>query len=176
MKTRFWIIASLVGAAALYRVLPHPPNFTPVAAMALFGGAKLDRKLWAFAVPLLAMLLSDLALEVMFGWGIHALMPVVYTSFAAVVALGWSLRGRLTVVSFGTAAVIAPTLFFITTNFGVWAMGSLYPQTLPGLLACYTAAVPFYAWSLLSCVTFSAMLFSGAGLLERQFPALAGRA
>jgi len=165
----------MVGAAAAYRVLPHPPNFTPVAAMALFAGAKLQRKLWAFAIPLLAMLLSDLALQAMFGWGVHELMPVVYMSFVAVVALGWSLRGRLSAVTIGTAAVLASTLFFVTTNFAVWAMSTMYPHTAAGLSACYVAALPFYAWSLLSCVTFSALLFSGAALLERHVPMTAER-
>lgn len=166
----------MVVAAAALRVLPHPPNFTPVAAIALFGGAQFDRKLWAFGVPLAAMLVSDLVLELLFGWGIHTLMPVVYLSFCAIVALGWSLRGRLSVASVGTAAVVGPTLFFVTTNFAVWAMGSFYPHTTAGLLACYTAALPFYGWSLVSCVGFSALLFGGVALAERRYPALAVRA
>ena len=175
MKTRFWFMAVMVVLAAALRLFPHPPNFTPVAAIALFGGAHFDRRRWAFGVPLLAMLLSDVALEIMFGWGVHSLLPVVYLSFAAIVAVGVLLRDRRDVLSVSLAVVVAPTLFFITTNFAVWYMGSLYPHTLSGLVACYTAAIPFYAWSLAGCAFYTAVLFGGFAVAQRQLPVLASR-
>ena len=77
LRSRFWLMAAMACCAALLRVLPHPPNFTPVAALALFGGARFDRKVWAFALPLTAMLLSDAALELLFGWGFHGRVAMI---------------------------------------------------------------------------------------------------
>src|SRR6266536_6661526 len=76
IRSRFWLMAGLVFGAALLRLLPHPPNFTPVAAIALFGGAHFARKFWAFAVPLAAMFVSDAVLEVATGRGFTSGMPV----------------------------------------------------------------------------------------------------
>src|SRR5713101_898164 len=96
IRSRFWLMAGLVFGAAALRLLPHPPNFAPIAAIALFGGAHFERKRWAFAVPLAAMLASDTVLEALYGWGFTSGMPVVYGSFALIVGVGMLLRGRRT--------------------------------------------------------------------------------
>lgn len=166
-------MTSLVLGAALMRVLPHPPNFTPIAAVALFGGAHFDRRGWAFAVPAAAMLLSDLALEALFGWGLHDQLPVVYASFAAVVAMGLLLRRRRTPLSVAGAALAASTLFFVATNLGVWASGGLYPRTTTGLYTCFVAAIPFFGPTLAGDLLYTALLFGAFALAERRFPALA---
>jgi len=173
MKTRFWFIAAMVGAATAMRLFPHPPNFTPIAAIALFGGAHFERRSAAFGVPLIAMLASDAIFQLAFGWGFHSLLPVVYLSFAAIVAMGIWLKSRRDAVSITAAVILAPTLFFLTTNFAVWAMGSMYPHTTSGLLACYLAAIPFYGWSLAGCIAYSAVLFGGFAFAEEQFRELA---
>lgn len=173
MAIRFWFLAAIVLAAAAMRVLPHPPNMTPVAAMAIFGGAQLTRRWHAFAVPLAAMLLSDAILEAMFGWGFHPLLPVVYLTFAAIVAMGiWLRPRRRQPLAIAGTLVAASTLFFVTTNLAVWAMGSGYPHTAAGLLACFTAALPFYQWTLVGDLFYCAALFGGFTAAELRFPIL----
>jgi hypothetical protein len=169
LRARFWWMASMVVGVAAMRVLPHPPNFTPVAAMALFGGAHFDRKSWAFAVPLAAMLLSDAVLEWVFGRGFHALTPVVYLSFVAIVCLGFLLRRRRSVATVAGAALGSSVLFFLTTNLAVWAAGDLYPRTAAGLAACYVAAIPFFGATLAGDLFYTALLFGAFALAERRF-------
>src|SRR5262245_60208517 len=150
LRARFSLMAILILAAAAMRIVPHPPNFSPVAAIALFGGAHFDRKGWAFIVPLAAMLLSDVVLQLLYGWGFHTQMPIVYLTFTAIVGLGLLLRGQRRPRLVIAAALGASLLLYLTTNFGVWALGSLYPKTASGLLACYIAALPFLGWTVLA--------------------------
>ncbi len=155
------ILTAILVAAAL-RLLPHPPNFTPIAAMALFGGAYLGRRWLAFAAPLGALLLSDLVL------GFYAELVFVYLSTAAIVAIGWALAKRRTVLAVGLAALAGSVLFFAVTNFGVWLVMDYYPKTLAGLASCYVAAIPFFQNTLAGDLVFSALLFGGFALAERR--------
>ena len=164
-RIRFFVLAGMILAAAASRLIPHPPNFAPIGAMALFGGACFAQKRWAFVVPLAAMFLSDLVL------GLHRLMPVVYGSFAMIVCLGFWLRRRRTVVPIAGAALASSVLFFVLTNFGVWALGSWYPRTWGGLVACYVAAIPFFHNTLLGDAVYSTVLFGGLALAEKGLPA-----
>lgn len=175
LDARFGLITALILGAAAMRIIPHPPNFTPVAALALFGGARFDRKVWAFAVPLIAMLLSDSVLELITGQGFHSGMYAVYASFAIVVALGLWLHRHGGAVNTGLAAFAASGLFFLTTNFAVWLQPqpALYPRTGAGLLACYTAAIPFFGPTLAGDLLYTAVLFGAFALAERRFRVLA---
>jgi hypothetical protein len=119
------------------------------------------------------MLLSDAVLELLYGWGFHAQMPVVYLSFAAIVGLGLLLRRRRRVASLPAAALAASTLFFLATNFTVWAGGGLYPHTAAGLAACYAAALPFFGPTLAGDFLYSALLFGLFALAEQRFPVFA---
>ncbi len=166
MKPRFFVFLGIIFLAAASRLIPHPPNFAPIAAMALFGGAYFSDKRLAFFVPLAAMFLSDLVL------GLHGLMPVVYGSFAMIVGIGLWLRTRRTALPIAGAALTSSILFFVLTNFGVWAFSSIYPKTMAGLLACYAAAIPFFQNTLLGDAVYSTILFGGFALAERGFPAL----
>ena len=159
------ILAAILIAAAL-RLVPHWPNFTPIGAMALFGGAYFGKRALAFAAPLGALLLSDLVL------GFHAGMPYVYGSVALVVLIGWVLARRATPLGIAAAAMASSVLFFAVTNFGTWLSSGMYPQTLAGLAACYVAAIPFFQNTLAGDLVFSALLFGGFALLERRLPAL----
>ena len=176
VRARFWLISSMIAAAAVFRLLPHPWNFTPVGAMALFGGARFDRKRWAFFVPLAAMAASDLALELLRGGAFHAGMPVVYGSFLLIVCLGLLLRGSRSPLAIGSAAIVSATLFYATTNFAVWAGSGMYARTPAGLLACYVAGIPFFGGTLGGDLVYSAALFGGLVLAERRFPRLAAPA
>lgn len=133
------VLIGLIVLAALSRVLPHPPNFTPLGAIGLFAGAKFERKSLAFLVAFASLFLSDCFL------GFHALMPVIYGLFAMSVVLGrlvqrYSINaGSLAYLAAGNAVI-----FFVLSNFAVWVFGSGYPKTLEGLVLCFTAAIPFF--------------------------------
>jgi hypothetical protein len=163
---RVLTLVAIVLAAAALRLLPHWPNFTPIGAIALFGGAHFAQRRLAFAVPLAAMALSDLVL----GW--HGLLPVIYLAFTAIVGLGLLLRRHLTVLTVGGAALGASVLFFVVSNFGVWALGSLYPLTPAGLLTAYTAAIPFFTYTVAGDAFYTALLFGGFALAQRALPVL----
>jgi hypothetical protein len=163
---RFAALCTLVALAALARLLPHPPNFTPVGALALFGAATFRDRRVALLAPLAAMLLSDAVL------GFHSGMPVVYSAFVGVVGIGLLLRGRRTPLRLAGAALAASVLFFVVTNFAVWATGSMYPKTAGGLIACYVAALPFFGSTLAGDAFFTAALFGGLALAEWRIPAV----
>jgi hypothetical protein len=183
MNQRTLILVAVVFLAAISRLVPHPPNFTPIAAVALFGAAHL-RSWWAaFLVPLAAMFVSDLGLQVTTslglagGWmaggtGFHKGMVVVYGTILLIAGLGLLLRRRKTVLTVAGATLASSLLFFIITNFAVWAEGELYPTSLAGLVACYTAATPFFHWTLLGDAFYATVLFGGFALAERHFPVL----
>lgn len=165
-KLRFSVLAGMILAAAASRLIPHPPNFTPVAAIALFGGACFSDKWVAFLVPLAGLFLSDLVL------GLYTIMPVVYGAFALIVCLGFWLRHQRSAWRVAGAAIMGSVLFFLVTNLGVWAFGGLYSKTLAGLIECYIAAIPFFRNMLLGDLLYSALLFGGLALVERRVPIL----
>jgi hypothetical protein len=107
------LFSAIVAAAAL-RLVPHPPNFSPIDAMALFSGAYLGRRWVAFAAPLAALFLSDLVL------GFYHGMATVYATVALIVAIGWSLSSRRSPLRIAGAAVAGSVTFFLITNFGMW--------------------------------------------------------
>lgn len=165
-SARLTAIVAAILFAALLRLVPHPPNFTPIGAIGLFAGAYLGRNAAAFAIPLGALLLSDLVL------GFHATMIFVYAGAALAVLVGWTLSGRVSPLSVAAGALVSSILFFVVTNAGVWLVGGLYPHTFAGLAACFVAAVPFFQNTLAGDLFFSALLFGGFALLERSVPRL----
>ena len=156
----------MIVLAALSRILPHPYNFTPIEAMALFGGAYFANRWLSVAVPLLAMLLAD------FFLGFHSGMPVIYSVIFLISVLGFALRGKVSVLRVASFGLIGATLFFVVTNFAVWAGSGMYPMTANGLLACYVAGIPFFHWQLAGVATYSVILFGGFALLRSNLPAL----
>jgi hypothetical protein len=165
-KPRFTTLAGLIFLAAAARLIPHPPNFTPIAAMALFGGASFSDKRLAFGLPLAALLLSDAVL------GFYHGMPWVYGSFALIVCLGRLLPSRRQLLPITGMALAGSVLFFSLTNFGVWISDGLYPRTIGGLTTCYVAAIPFFRNTVAGDLVYVAMLFGGFALAEKRFPIL----
>jgi hypothetical protein len=173
LNTRFCVLVCITLTAAAARLIPHPPNVTPIAAMALFGGAYFSSKRAAFAVPLAAMLLSDLILGLLlYGTAIFLVMPYVYACFVATTLLGMWIRPRYSPVRIAAAALASSVLFFIVTNFGAWLAFSFYPKTWDGLVACYIAGLPFFRNALAGDAACTAILFGGFALAERYFAAL----
>lgn len=164
---RFAVLTAMVFAGTAARLIPHPPNFSPIAAMALFGGATFASKRAAFLVPLLAVFLSNVVL------GFQTITPVVYGGFALITCLGFWVRRRQTAWRLAGASVAAAVLFFVVTNLGVWMLGDWYPRTWSGLAECYIAAIPFFRNTLLSNLFYSAVLFGGLTLAERRWRWLA---
>lgn len=164
--SRIAFLAALVLAAAASRLLPHAPNVTPIAAMALLGGACFSNKGLAFFVPLAALFLSDCVI------GLHGGMAFVYGAFALAVCLGFFLKGRRTPLAIFSAALASSVIFYLVSNFGVWISGDMYAHTWSGLTECYAAAVPFFRNDLLGTLAYSALLFGGVAFAERSLPAL----
>ncbi len=156
------MVIILILLAAASRLLPHPPNFAPVAAIGLFAGAFLPRRA-AWLVPFAALLLSDLVI------GFYPPMSMFwnYLGFAGCLLLGSSVLGQQRGLGRLAGATLASAVVFFTlSNFGVWASG-YYPLTLAGLTECYVAAIPFFRNTLTSDVLFVAVLFGGHALATR---------
>jgi hypothetical protein len=166
LKLRPVVLIAMIAAAAALRLAPHPPNFSPIAAMGLFGGAYLTNRAAGFLAPLGALFLSDLIL------GFYPHMEIVYGALALSVCLGWLLRRDRSPWRVGGVAIAASVSFFLLTNLGVWLFETMYPRTLGGLAACYTAALPFFQNTIAGDLCFSALLFGGFALAERLAPAL----
>ncbi len=159
LKTQNFISPLLIIAiAVVLRLIPHPANFAPIGAMALFGGAYLNKK-YALAVPLLAMFVSDLFL------GFHNTMGFVYGSFLFIGILGLWLRRHKNVRNVIGAAFVSSILFFLITNLGVWLVSNIYPKTVAGLIECYIAAIPFFRNTLVGDLFYTAMFFFGYELV-----------
>lgn len=171
------LLAGMILLAALSRLLPHPMNFSPVEAIALFGGAYFAARGWAVAVPLLAMLVSDLILGISIGgmyWDYMTGLSFwsVYLCIALSTVMGFGLRGRVGAGRVLGYSLAGSVLFFVVTNFFTWFGGTLYPQTFEGLVACYIAAIPFFQNTLLGTLFYAAVLFGGFELLRRRKPSL----
>jgi uncharacterized protein DUF6580 len=157
----------IIVIAAALRIAPHPWNFTPVGAMALFSGAVLKDRRLAFFVPVVALFAGDIFI----GLYTYKLMLVVYSSFLVSVAIGFWLRDRRTIARIGAATLAGAIQFFVVTNFAVWASGLSYPRTGAGLIACYVAGIPFFWNTLAGDAIYAVLLFGGFALAERLVPA-----
>jgi hypothetical protein len=161
---RTLLALAIVALAAALRIAPHPWNFTPVGAMALFSGAIFKDRRLAFFVPLLALFAGDIFI------GLYKLMPIVYASFLVNVAIGFWLRDRRTVGRISGATLFGAVQFFLVTNFAVWAVGLSYPRNTVGLVACYVAGIPFFWNTLAGDAAYAVLFFGGFALAERLFP------
>jgi len=154
------VIIAFMLFAVLFRLLPHLPNFTPITAIALFGGLYFSNKSMAYLVPLFIMVLSDLFL------GFHTISIVVYAAFLLV-----SFIGTRTKKPSLFTILLSSISFFIITNFGVWLIG--YPKTWTGLVECYTLAIPFFRNSLLGDFFYSGVMILGFNYVQKKYLNLA---
>jgi len=148
-----------VVAATVLRVIPHPWNVSPLAAMFLFSGSSFRNRRTSLLAPLAALLISDfIATQVLhagFGW----FSPTKTIAFLLIGAIGWKLRDRITAGRVAGASLAGSVVFFVVSNLGVWLGGVLYPRTLEGLAACYVAAIPFFGGTLVGDLFYAAVLF-----------------
>jgi len=161
---RVLIAGVLILFAAVVRILPHPWNFTPVGAMAIFSGSVFRSRWAAFLLPLAALFAGDLFVP------LHKLMVIVYLSFALSVAIGRWLASSRTVARIGGAVFLGALQFFLVTNFAVWEFLNSYPKTAAGLWACYLGGIPYFWNTLAGDALYSLFLFGGYALAERLLP------
>lgn len=179
INTRFGVLALMVLTAAFSRLLPHPPNFAPIGAMALFGAAYFSKKHLALMLPIVAMWLSDLVINnviyaqyfdgfTFFYQGFYW----TYGAFLAIGILGFLLLKIVKVQNVLLSSILAALLFFAISNFGVWQSGVMYPKTFSGLMTCYTAGVPFLKNAILGNLVYSSVLFGAFELAQYKYHSL----
>ena len=165
------LVVFLIALDVVARIVPHVPGVWPVAASALFAGRMLKLPLLAFLVPVAATVLSNFALPGDDG----RVLLVVAAALCVPAALGIVARRWRGAAPTAAAMVATSLLFFVATNFAVWAFDGLYPMTWQGLAECYIAALPFLDRTVLGDLAWCAALFGGAWLVQHG-PALARRA
>lgn len=163
---RLAALLTAIAAAAALRLVPHPPNFSPIDAMALFSGAYFGRRALALLAPLAALLLSDLVL------GFYSGMLFQYAAVVVIVLIGSLALSRIGVLRLAVGAVASSVVFFAVSNLGVWLASGMYAHTLVGLGACYLAAIPFFQNTLAGDLFYTALLFGGFALAEHFAPRL----
>ena len=151
---------SLILVGILLRFIPHTANFTPVAAIALFAGVYLNKK-QALIVPLLLMIISDIFL------GMHNVVIFTWGSFVLVTLIGFWARNHKTFKGIVSTSVVSSFLFYVVTNFGVWAMG-WYPQTAKGLLDCYILGLPFLRTFTVATLVYTVVFFGVYEFIARR--------
>lgn len=158
----FVVITAIVLALALSRLMPHPFNFSPVAALALFGGARYRNRFAAYLIPLTAVWLSDLLLNFAFYGRFVPLYDgalVTYAAFAMIVLLGSVALRKFSAKRILLTTLSSSVLFFVVSNFGVWAFSGMYPLNVAGIGACYIAAIPFFRNTLAGDLVYTFALF-----------------
>lgn len=177
LSPRIIFIVSVVIFGAFMRLIPHWPNFTPIAAIALFGGTYLTKRYLAFILPFAALLISDFII------GFHNSMIAVYASFAIVVVMGFYLKKNIKVGTVLGASLVSSIIFFLITNFAAWLGNPLYPQNFIGLIESYTAGlvffnsssygISFFMNSVLGGLFYNILFFGIFYLAQQKFPVLA---
>lgn len=150
---KLFMLTVVILLAALSRLIPHPANFTPIAAMALASGAFFGRKSIGVLVPVVALLVSDFVI------GGYPGMIFTYLGMALIFVLGANFCQTLQPLRIFGATVSGSVIFFVVSNFGVWIASGMYPQTLSGLASCYANAIPFFGNTLLGDLTYSTAIF-----------------
>jgi len=148
------IIVSIILLLASSRLLKHPFNFTPIAAMALFSGCYLKKYIWIF-LPILALLISDFFI----GFYDIKLMSFVYLSFILTFLLGHFYSKHKKWYNLIFISLSSSIIFFLLTNFSVWMFSSWYPQTYNGLKDCFIMAIPFFKNTIVGDLIYSLVFF-----------------
>ena len=176
-KQLIFIAGGLILLAAVSRLIPHPPNFAPIASLAIFGGTVINNKKYALILPLGALLLSDILFELFTSTkGFYDISQTfVYGAFILITFLATKIK-TVSTKNILFACLWSGAIFFILSNFGVWLTGVFYPKTLAGLMQCYTAAIPFYKNeffgnmllnTFMSNIFYTAVLFGAYAIIKK---------
>ncbi|GAF05290.1 DUF6580 family putative transport protein [Saccharicrinis fermentans] len=176
---RFGVLSLLVLFAAFSRLIPHPPNFAPIAAMALFSSAYFSKKHIALIIPVLSMWLSDIVINntiyAQYFNGFTFFYPGFYWTYLAFIIigeLGFFLLKPIKPQNILVASLSASLLFFLISNFGVWTSETMYTKDFSGLLTCYTVAIPFFKNSLMGDLVYCGILFGSFEFAQYKIPTL----
>jgi hypothetical protein len=182
ISTKHILLLGILLLAAFSRLIPHPPNFTALGAMVLFGGAYFSNRILAILLPLGALWLSDIFLNNLvysdFYSGFVLFSPNhvwIYISFIVIGILCKPLYKKVNAKSVGLSAIFASVIFFILSNFGVWIQGFMYPMSFSGLIACYVAAIPFFGWTIVGNVVYCSVLFGCFEFANKKLSILQAR-
>ncbi|PIP63322.1 hypothetical protein CO165_02120 [Candidatus Roizmanbacteria bacterium CG_4_9_14_3_um_filter_33_18] len=151
-------VSVVILLAVVARLIPHAPNFVPIGGLALFSGANFKNRI-ALLIPLAAMFISDIFL------GFHSTIPYVYVSFIIIALIGGLIKTNKW-QSLALASLTSSVLFFLITNFGVWASFNMYPKTIDGLIQSYVMGLPFFRNTVLSDLFYSFSFFYGYRFLS----------
>ncbi|HPS83654.1 MAG TPA: hypothetical protein PLA88_05025 [Bacteroidales bacterium] len=153
--SRLFLVIAIMVVFAFLRIFINMPNISPVAAIALFGGTLINRKGLAILFPLAILCASDAVL----GFYSPFLMAFVYGSFALIAVLGFWLRNHMKIHNVVLGSLVSSILFFVVSNFGVWAEGLWYPMNVTGLTECFAMAIPFFRYELVGTLGFTMVFF-----------------
>ncbi len=179
INLRFATIVLMILVAVFSRLIPHPPNFAPIGAIALFGGAYFANRFFSFFIPLFAIWLSDLVINNTiyakyyngFTW-FHSGFYWTYGAIALTVIIGFFISKKIKISTIFLSATAASILFFLISNFSCWPGNPLYAQNFNGLLNCYAAGIPFFNGTLMGNIFYSALLFAAFEWSQQKFPQL----
>ena len=157
MSNKIFYLVFFGMILALSRIIPHPPNFTPILASAIMAPLLIKDRWFGIAIPIVAMFISDIIL------GFHPYQFVIYST---ILTIGLVSPMRKNYSMLGIMAVGSSVWFFITTNFAVWILWDYYPKTIEGIIACYTSAIPFFKNTLISTCLFTGLLTFSIKYLE----------
>ncbi|MFM2285963.1 MAG: hypothetical protein RLZZ543_1460 [Bacteroidota bacterium] len=166
IQPKLVLVLTAIAVAAVFRLLPHWPNFTPMAAIALMGGALLSNRILGFIVPLLALLVSDVLTVTLINYRWISLSDyfsssstaLLYLSFVAMTAIGYWMRNRQSWSNLAGASLLSAIVFFLISNFGDWTINTL-PKTASGLLATYELGIPFFGYNLMGNLFYTFLFF-----------------
>ena len=162
MKTRNLLaITSIILLAVISRVIPHPPNFAPITAIALLGSVYYKNKWQSIFIPIIIMFVSDLII------GLHGTIPFVYGAFLLITLVGFWLKKHFSYKNLLIVTLLSSVSFFLITNFGVWLVYDMYPKTFSGLIEAYVMAIPFFRNTLLGDLLYTSVLFGAVELMKR---------
>lgn len=180
LDLKFLFITGLILLAVISRLIPHEYNLSPFGAIGLFGAAWFTKKWQAFVIPMAATFLSDLYLNNVVYKSMNPEFTIFYQgaywqylAYITIIAVGFLLlRNKVNVPRVFAGAISATIIFFIISNFGVWASGTMYPKTFAGLMTCYEMAVPFIKGTLIGDLVYSGVLFGAYALIKKGVPSL----
>ncbi len=155
----------MILLAAISRLIPHLPNFTPIGAIALFSGTFIQNRKIQLFVPITALFFSDILLELAYGYGFHGLMPYTYGSVLIIALMGsYWLKNRVSNGNLFLGSLLSSIIFFLVTNFGVFT-GGFYGPGMAGLTSCYIAGIPFFHYTIMGDLVYNIILFKGFQLV-----------
>ena len=157
MNNKIFYFIFFILLLALSRIIPHPPNFTPILASSIMAPLLIKDRVYGVALPILAVFISDIII------GFHSYQLAVYFSLIVISSITPMKKNYLYL---GSMAIGSSIWFYLITNFAVWSMSSMYPKTIEGILSCYVLALPFLTSTLVSALLFTFLITWSSEILS----------